>query len=68
MMNLLGMPLERAERCLREAGVEPEIIHTTSGRGDGSGTPRVIRVQQGGSVLTVACFADQANAHTEEET
>ncbi|MBE5768876.1 MAG: hypothetical protein E7333_04690 [Clostridiales bacterium] len=55
--TLLGLPLSVALEKLREAGVEPEVVHTAAPRGNReNATLRVIRVR--GNELTVGAFED----------
>ncbi len=58
MTELLGLPLERALAVLRARGVEPTVEWTQNPRRPVEGTPRVVRVLEGGRRLTCACFPD----------
>ena len=64
MTNVLGLPLEEAERRLKGMGIAPEIVCTAGFREAAEGTLRVIRVSEDGRRLTVARFPDMVR--TEE--
>ncbi|MBR0465129.1 MAG: hypothetical protein IJJ23_12250 [Clostridia bacterium] len=55
---LCGLTVESALEILSRAGVRPEIVLTESPRHPSSGTARVLRVSEDGSVLTAALFPD----------
>ena len=65
--RLLGLPLERALRLLREEGVTPTVTRTEApgDRRPEGGTWRVVRVK--GTELTVARFLDGLPRHAPQE-
>ena len=66
MMNLLGLPLDQALEILRREGLaNPRIVYTASRRDDGSGTPRVVRISDDGTILC-ARFPDHAEQQNED--
>ena len=67
MMNLRGLPLQRALELLREKGIEPEIIRTAGFREAAGGTERVIRIQEDGRRLTVARFPDMVKMDQQDD-
>ena len=68
MIDVLGLPLDAALRCLTERGItDPEIIHTAGRREAAEGTLRIIRVSEDGRRLTVARFPDMVKLEENAE-
>ena len=69
MMELLGLPLDKALEALTQSGVTDVKIERYSAPRDNNtrGTLRVVRIRDGGRVLTVCLFPDDVHAAAEEE-
>lgn len=52
----LGLPLEQALLCCKEAGICPHVMYTGERKADDGLTPRVVAVQE--NCLVVSLFRD----------
>ncbi len=68
MMNLLGLPLDVAVQKLHEADIhEIDIKEISSPRGyTPRGTLRVVRIENGGKIVTCARFPDTIRGTDDE--
>ena len=68
MIDLLGLPLDVAVRRLHEANIhEIDIKEISSPRGNTPrGTLRVVRIENGGKIVTCARFPDTIRGTDDE--
>ena len=68
MMNLLGLPLDVAVQKLHEADIHDiDIKEISSPRGyTPRGTLRVVRIENGGKIVTCARFGDTIRGTDDE--
>ena len=61
----LGLPLEQALLCCKDAGIYPQMIFTGERKADDNLTPRVVAIQ--GDCLVVSLFRDGDPKQNEDE-
>ena len=69
MKSLLGLPLDKALALLKEANVDvSDIKEISAPRGNTPrGTLRVVRIQNGGKIITCARFPDTIKENGNEK-
>lgn len=69
ILSVLGLPLESALRMLKAADVEvTDIKEISAPRGNTPrGTLRVVRVENGGKIITCARFPDTIEEKNDDE-
>ena len=55
---LLGTPIEEAMAVLRRDGFNPDIVYTTSPKGQRNGIFRVLKISDDGKKIVASAFLD----------